>query len=162
MLIIVLVPCRFIHKEDIDNPVLILVVGVLGLLVNLIGLCIFRHHHGGGGHSHGHHTIKHQSQLSRMVATDDNENDARVTSPDDAPSVPASPSDDSKGASASQMNMRGVFLHLMADALGSVIVVISALIIWLTTWEYRMYVDPMLSVVMVVIILSSVWPLCEF
>lgn len=33
---------RFIHKEDIDRPVLILVVGVLGLLVNLVGLCIFR------------------------------------------------------------------------------------------------------------------------
>lgn len=55
--------------------------------------------------------------------------------------------------------MRGVFLHLMADALGSVIVIISALIIWLTDWEFKMYVDPLLSVIMVVIILSSVWPL---
>lgn len=35
----------------------------------------------------------------------------------------------------------------MADALGSVIVVISALIIWLTTWEYRFYVDPILRFV---------------
>jgi len=59
------------------------------------------------------------------------------------------------------MNMRGVFLHIMADALGSVIVIISALIIMLTEWEYRMYVDPALSCVMVTLILYSVWPLCK-
>lgn len=57
------------------------------------------------------------------------------------------------------MNMRGVFLHVLADAIGSVIVVISALVIWLTKWEYRMYIDPALSVVMVCLILRSVWPL---
>ena len=32
--------------------------------------------------------------------------------------------------SASNMNMRGVFLHVMADALGSVVVIISAIIMW--------------------------------
>ena len=40
------------------------------------------------------------------------------------------------------MNMRGVFLHVMADALGSVVVIISALIMWLTEWKYKVYVDP--------------------
>ena len=44
--------------------------------------------------------------------------------------------------SGAQMNMRGVFLHVMADALGSVVVCISALIMWLTEWEYKHYVDP--------------------
>jgi zinc transporter 1 len=43
---------------------------------------------------------------------------------------------------ASQMNMRGVFLHVMADALGSVVVIVSAIIIWQTEWEYKYYVDP--------------------
>ena len=43
---------------------------------------------------------------------------------------------------ASQMNMRGVFLHVMADALGSVVVIISAIIMWQTDWEYKFYVDP--------------------
>jgi len=43
---------------------------------------------------------------------------------------------------ASQMNMRGVFLHVMADALGSVVVIVSAIIIWQTDWEYKYYVDP--------------------
>ena len=46
------------------------------------------------------------------------------------------------GGSSSQMNMRGVFLHVMGDALGSVVVIISALIMWRTEWEYKFYVDP--------------------
>ena len=63
------------------------------------------------------------------------------------------------GGSASQMNMRGVFLHVMADALGSVIVIISAVIMWKTDWEYKLYVDPGLSILLVILILKSVWPL---
>lgn len=57
------------------------------------------------------------------------------------------------------MNMRGAFLHVLSDALGSVIVVISALVIMLTDWEYRFYMDPALSIILVVLILHSVWPL---
>ena len=45
--------------------------------------------------------------------------------------------DHHKDSSGSQMNMRGVFLHVLGDALGSVIVIISALVIWLTDEKYR-------------------------
>ena len=39
--------------------------------------------------------------------------------------------------------MRGVFLHVMADALGSVIVIISALVMWQAPdWRFAIYVDP--------------------
>jgi len=64
------------------------------------------------------------------------------------------------------MNMRGVFLHVMADALGSVIVIISALIMWLVPkdeegkdQDWIRYVDPSLSLLLVLLILRSVWPL---
>jgi len=74
-------------------------------------------------------------------------------------------SSEGKGKKASksseQLNMRGVFLHILADALGSVVVVISALVIWLTNWEYKMYVDPVLSIMMVCLIFWSTWPLCK-
>ena len=53
----------------------------------------------------------------------------------------------------------GVFLHVMADALGSVVVMISASVIWLTDWEYEDYLDPVLSLVIVVIICVTTWPL---
>ena len=64
--------------------------------------------------------------------------------------------------SSAQLNMRGVFLHVLGDALGSVIVVISALIIKFVDAEWRYKVDPSLSLVMVTIILCTTVPLCEY
>ena len=57
------------------------------------------------------------------------------------------------------MNITGVFLHVLADALGSVVVCVTSLVIMLTDWEYRFYLDPVLSLVIVLIILVSTWPL---
>lgn len=62
-------------------------------------------------------------------------------------------------SSSAQLNMRGVFLHVLADALGSVIVCASALVIRFTDFGYKDYVDPTLSVVMVCLILYSTWGL---
>ena len=59
------------------------------------------------------------------------------------------------------LNMRGVFLHVIGDALGNIAVIASALIIWLTTWPFRYYADPVISLVITVIILGSAWPLCK-
>lgn len=53
------------------------------------------------------------------TATDDNDNDHRFNVPN---------SHSHNETSAGHMNMRGVFLHLLADALGSVIVIVSALV----------------------------------
>ena len=54
---------------------------------------------------------------------------------------------------------QGVFLHVMADALGSVVVLISAAVINFTDWECRFYLDPLLSLLIVVLICASTWPL---
>ena len=65
------------------------------------------------------------------MSTDDNEND-ETFNPPIGPTLAAAIGNN-KGhdshppeGSASQMNMRGVFLHVLADALGSVIVIVSA------------------------------------
>ncbi|KAF4555826.1 putative zinc/cadmium resistance protein [Elsinoe fawcettii] len=65
------------------------------------------------------------------------------------------------GHSHADLNMRGVFLHVMGDALGNVGVIASALIIWLTPWSWRFYSDPAISLVITVIILCSAIPLCK-
>merc|ERR1719414_35613 len=58
---------RFYEPEDIHNPRGILIVGALGLLVNLLGLCLF-HEHGGHAHSHGHsHDTGTHSHLSALA-----------------------------------------------------------------------------------------------
>ncbi|GAA6062715.1 hypothetical protein JCM10212_002266 [Sporobolomyces blumeae] len=59
------------------------------------------------------------------------------------------------------MNMRGVFLHVLGDALGNVGVIAAGLFIWLTDYEWRMYTDPGISLVITVIIFSSALPLVK-
>lgn len=61
--------------------------------------------------------------------------------------------------SGSQMNMFGVFLHVFGDALGSVVVIASALVIKFVPypWVYRL--DPAMSIIMAAIILTTTIPL---
>lgn len=96
--------------------------------------CLAEHGHS-HGHSHGGFSRSH-TRLTHLVATDDNENDETFQPPPTPPS-PVLGSDRKKDErcqqshpknpdASSQMNMRGVFLHVLADALGSVIVIASA------------------------------------
>ncbi|XP_057335626.1 uncharacterized protein LOC130674341 [Microplitis mediator] len=163
---------RFIEVEEIHEAKLLVIVGALGLFVNLIGLCLFHEHGSMHGHSHG--ISRSHNRLSTLVGTDENDPDPdhdhdhdhdhendKSTSKGTYRS--ATPVKKAHGHShdASQMNMRGVFLHVLSDALGSVIVIVSALIVWKTQWEYRFYIDPALSLLLVLLILRSVWPLLQ-
>ncbi|XP_060532436.1 proton-coupled zinc antiporter SLC30A1 isoform X2 [Cylas formicarius] len=148
---------RFIEVEKIHDPQLIVIVGGIGLLVNVIGLLLFHEHGSSHGHSHG--GLSHsRNRLTQLAVTDDNENDETYPSPPPPP-PPIKQNSHGHSHSAGQMNMRGVFLHVLSDALGSVIVIISALVFWLTDWRYKYYIDPALSVLLVLLILRSVWPL---
>jgi len=156
---------RFYEPETIHKPEMILWVGTMGLIVNLVGLCLFHEHGSSHGHSHGLSRSTH-SHLTDLADKEEK---------DGIPEISYSGAEKQSGGghghghgghghshgggSASQMNMRGVFLHVMADALGSVIVIISAIIMWQTDWEYKYYVDPGLSIMLVILILRSVWPL---
>ena len=140
---------RFYDPEDIHQPFLILAVGVVGFVVNIIGLLLFKGH----GHSHGVGSEGHSHNHHQHVPTSDDINDNHMTE-SGSPTPPPSPT-----GVQMNMNMHGVFLHVMADALGSVIVIISASIIAFTNWEYSRYVDPALSLIMVCIIMRSTWPL---
>lgn len=64
-----------------------------------------------------------------------------------------------KFKSAGQLNIHAVYLHILGDALGSIIVMISALIIIFTEGEWTLYVDPAMSIIMVAIILKTSIPL---
>lgn len=159
---------RFVNKDEIHKPELIIYVGGLGLFINLIGLVMFKdsghlhhHHHHHHHHNHNHKNKSHNhlnhanhSDLETHVHGDTNthHNSQEINEDEQLPIK--------THGHGSQMNMRGVFLHIMADALSSVIVMISAIIfIIFTEWEYRYYIDPILSVLMVCLILRSTWPL---
>jgi len=161
---------RFYEPEDIHDPKLILTVGALGLVVNLLGLCLFHEHGGhghshGGGHSHDRGTHSHISALATREGEgekNDNGNLTSVTvqSGKEHGHQHGHSHKHGEADTGGNLNMRGVFLHVMADALGSVIVIISAVIMWQAPeWPYTVYVDPALSLFMVMLMMWSVWPL---
>lgn len=57
------------------------------------------------------------------------------------------------------MNMQALVLHVFGDALGNIGVIVTGLVIWLTTWSWRFYFDPIISLLITVIIFSSALPL---
>ncbi|KAG7700597.1 hypothetical protein KL951_000712 [Ogataea haglerorum] len=156
---------RFVAPQNVTNAKLILVVGACGLLSNLVGLFLFHEHghsHGElGGHSHAHHEeepsedsdIEHM--LPQVVV-----NNWEYDSPDGHKTHNHEINKRSKKASKS-LNMQGVFLHVMGDALGNIGVMATALFIWLTDYSWRFYADPFISLVITCIIFSSALPLCK-
>ena len=123
----------------------------MGLCVNLFGVFAFSHAHshggvphnhshsssgghehshaGGGSHSHGSHGHSHGS--SSCTST-------------------------SHSSTETNDNMRGVYLHVLADTLGSVGVIISSFLIQQFGWYIA---DPLCSMCMSVMIFLSVTPL---
>lgn len=59
------------------------------------------------------------------------------------------------------LNMEGVFLHVLGDALGNIGVIATAVFIWKTDYSWRYYMDPVISLVITIIIFSSALPLCR-
>jgi cobalt-zinc-cadmium efflux system protein len=59
-------------------------------------------------------------------------------------------------AASESLNVQGALRHVVADALGSIGVMVAALIIVLTGWRYA---DPLVSVAIGVLILASSWSL---
>lgn len=164
---------RFFEPVEIKAPKLVLIVGVCGLLSNFLGLVLFHEHghsHGGGhGHSHGDteaqddghgHGHSHQPYTAS----------ANGSLSDIAEFYPANvverydehdPLVQKKPKKAKSLNMEGVFLHVLGDALGNVGVIITALFIWKTNYLWRYLTDPLVSLVITLIIFSSALPLCK-
>ncbi|KAL8965430.1 MAG: hypothetical protein Q9197_006515 [Variospora fuerteventurae] len=99
---------------------------------------------------------------SNGIAKVDSEDAGKDKSYDHSDHKHNQPKTESKGGhSHGDLNMRGVFLHVMGDALGNIGVIGSALILRLTSWPGRSYADPAISLVITVIILGSAIPLCQ-
>ncbi|CAD5120890.1 DgyrCDS9443 [Dimorphilus gyrociliatus] len=164
---------RLFKSEEIENPTLLLIVGSIGLAVNLIGLFLFHGH----AHSHGGHA-ENVALLTEINETDkklDDEIDEK-TEEHNTTAISSIQNGDAnievkiengknctkkKVQSSSQLNMKGVFLHILGDALGSVIVVISALIVKFVKSEWRHKVDPAMSILLVVILFVTTLPLLK-
>lgn len=62
------------------------------------------------------------------------------------------------GGKESSLNVRGAWLHVLTDALGSVGAIAAGLLIWLLGWNW---VDPVFSVLIVLLVVYSAWALLK-
>lgn len=102
----------------------------------------------------GNHSL-HQRQHPHGTLKRDHHKDHNHKQPKDAKASGA------HGHSHADLNMRGVFLHVMGDALGNIGVIATALFIWKTNFSWRHYADPGVSLFITIIILLSALPLCK-
>lgn len=153
-------------------------VSSLGLAVNLVGMACFGHHghagHDHGGHSHGHsdsldshsHGHTHNDSHSHSHSHDkhechdhDHDHDHANHSPLLTKSEPAKAHSHSvHGHSHDNENMHGIFLHVLADTMGSAAVIVSTVLIWLTGWSGW---DPLASCIIAILIFLSSVPLIK-
>lgn len=130
------------------------VVSVLGFLVNLVGIYAFQHAHshshggGGGGHGHSHGGGNGSSQSLLNDNHNHSHNHNSHGHSHDEPQLQGNNS----------IIMRGVFLHILADTLGSVGVIISAVLMQMFGW---MIADPICSVFIALLIGLSVLALIK-
>ncbi|XP_075926682.1 proton-coupled zinc antiporter SLC30A1-like [Petromyzon marinus] len=140
---------RFAAPRTVERPLLVVVVGAVGLLVNLVGLCLFQGH----GHSHGEASAEggprpgaacggpgagthgdrsgppsvEMEDLARVRPLCGSGGCAAAEAMEEE-AMEEEEEEEEVEATGSQMNMHGVFLHVLGDALGSVVVVVNALV----------------------------------
>jgi zinc transporter 1 len=149
---------RFIHIEHVEDPKLVLIMGCIGLTLNLISAVFLHEHHGhdhGHGHSHGEDSpVSTDSQRASASAelslsegvqqhAEHRHNVVRIKAP------------------GRDLGMLGVLVHVLSDALNNVGVIIAALVIWLTDYEDRFYADPGTSMGIAIMIFLSSIPLVK-
>ncbi|XP_036351151.2 calcium/manganese antiporter SLC30A10 isoform X2 [Ochotona princeps] len=136
---------RYITPQKTENALLVLYAGVIGLAFNIFNYIIFLD---------CCYCKKRRSQ--EEIETGDSLN--TQNEPEEVVE---------KEKKSEALNIRGVLLHVMGDALGSVIVVITAIIFYVrplasdAPCNWQCYIDPSLTVIMVIIILSSAFPLIK-
>ncbi|XP_044146510.1 zinc transporter 10 [Bufo gargarizans] len=169
---------RLAKAEKIDDPELVLIVGALGLGVNIVGLLVFQ------DYSSCIRFLCGRKDRQKPEEPEETSNDHLNVTPYQAAGSESLDNnlagdyiDDqesdleeekAKGEkSAAALNIRGVLLHVMGDALGSVVVVVAAVIFYVkplpsdAPCNWQCYIDPSLTIVMVAIILFSAYPLIK-
>ncbi|XP_069127913.1 zinc transporter 7-like [Argopecten irradians] len=151
---------RLAEPPEVKHERLFL-VSVAGFVVNLIGIFAFQHghghSHGGGdhGHSHGGHGHSHGLGLQSQADKDDHGHGHGHSHGHGEGHGHSHGESSAKPAAQSQI-MQGVFLHILADTLGSVGVIISSGLIHYFGW---MQADPICSLFIAILITISVLPL---
>ena len=61
-------------------------------------------------------------------------------------------------AQSSNLNVRGAYVHILGDLLGSIGVVLAAILLWITKWNP---IDPIVTMIFSMLVLHSAWKLIK-
>ncbi|KAJ2200405.1 putative zinc transporter msc2 [Coemansia sp. RSA 521] len=150
---------RLLYPPEMNTQRLLL-VSFGGLVVNLFGMFAFNghhHHHHGSGCSHSHHDHADHKHTTHEHADHKNSH-ANHDHSDHIHSYEDHDHNEHNHIHSHHrsQNMQGVFLHVLADTLGSVGVIISTLLIQTFGWTGF---DPLASIAIAGLIFASVVPL---
>jgi zinc transporter 5/7 len=139
------------------------VVSTMGLLVNLVGMMAFGHHHHGHGHDHGHSHGGCGGHAHGDDHSHDHDHGHERHGHDEKHSHSHGHGGHSHGGhshshSHDNENMYGIYLHVLADTLGSAAVIVSTVLTHFWKWSGW---DPLASFLIAVLILLSALPLVK-
>ncbi|EME42591.1 hypothetical protein DOTSEDRAFT_89947, partial [Dothistroma septosporum NZE10] len=162
-----------VEGKQIQHVQELLVVTTLGFLVNMVGLFAFGHAHAGHDHghsqgqSHGHdqgHAHSHSNSQSHSHAHHDSHesNHSHASHAHTNGHIHGHDHDHKHEAHARAHahshddNMHGIFLHVAADAGGSLAVILSTV---MTLWKPWYGWDPIATIIIAVLIFAAAVPL---
>eukprot|EP00047_Mylnosiga_fluctuans_P024229 m.156343 g.156343 ORF g.156343 m.156343 type:complete len:405 (+) comp9802_c1_seq3:4875-6089(+) len=148
---------RFLDPPKIEQAMSVVIVGGIGLAINIAGLFLFHGH----GHSHGGHGHEASASTSQDESTSVDEVVEQAQTGMPSSSLQMADSSHELHHKSADLNLQGVFIHVAGDALGSVGVMISGLIVLNLDSQWTMYVDPAVSVLIALIILFGSIPLVK-
>uniref|UniRef100_K3XBB5 Cation efflux protein transmembrane domain-containing protein n=1 Tax=Globisporangium ultimum (strain ATCC 200006 / CBS 805.95 / DAOM BR144) TaxID=431595 RepID=K3XBB5_GLOUD len=154
---------RFVDPPEVSTDNLLL-TSTVGLLVNIVGLVWFHdqvhghgHSHGDGGCGGGHgHDVKSHDHHGHSHGASNHHGHGHGH--DHQPHAEHEFDDQHHSASSSNSNMYGVYLHVLADTMGSVGVIVSSLLIEYRGWHIA---DPLSSAMISLLIFGSTLPLLK-
>uniref|UniRef100_A0A0N4Z3B6 Zinc transporter n=1 Tax=Parastrongyloides trichosuri TaxID=131310 RepID=A0A0N4Z3B6_PARTI len=166
---------HIISPTKMDDPIRIFIIGCCGLLVNVLGMiamnfCDISPHtkHDKETHDKKDKSSKKDKKISvkfkkvKKLTEDDEGSKSFIDEENGNFNDFVIKIDEVKnGEKDKNVNMQGVFLHLLADALGSIAVIITAGVVnWFPVPDFFLYyLDPILSLVMISFIVTSTLPL---
>ncbi|TFK39825.1 cation efflux protein [Crucibulum laeve] len=138
---------RFVHVETIRSPQLILIIGCIGLALNIISAIVIHDHHG-HDHGHGHGPTLEPTELSDVIPLRDHIHATHNHTLDPPINVPQH-----------NLGLVGVLVHLFGDAINNIGVIVAAIILWKLDSPSRFYADPAVSLAISFIIFASAIPM---
>ncbi|KAI4237716.1 MAG: hypothetical protein LQ349_001643 [Xanthoria aureola] len=146
---------RFISIRHVRDPTLVLIMGCVGLTLNIISALFLHEHH-------------HDEPPPSSGSTDDSS--STKSSPVSSFEMPVQTlhhahhchtkiRTKTPPAHGHDLNMAGVFLHLLGDAVNNLGIIVAALIILLARSSARFYADPGISMAISFVICVTAYPL---